>query len=92
MMSATTCDAVVVSLALRRRPERDDDLPEDVQLDRGDLVVARELELRVQETRLPEVVGARVEGGADPDADELAASLRVRTPRVDPLTLAVTLR
>ena len=62
----------LVPLALRDRTERDDDLAEDVELDRGHLVVARELELGVEQRRLAEVVRARVERGADADADELS--------------------
>src|SRR5581483_11047184 len=65
----------LVSLPLRRRPEGDDDLAEDVELHRRDLVVAGELQLRVDETRLAEVVRAGVEGGADPDAEHLAPLL-----------------
>src|SRR5207302_10534223 len=67
----------LVALALRRRSERDDDLAEDVELDRRDLVVAGELQLGVDEPRLPEVVRARVERRADADAEPLAARLRV---------------
>ena len=67
----------LVALALRRRPERDDDLAEDVELDRRDLVVPRELELRVDERRLAEVVRARVERRADADAEQLPARLGV---------------
>src|SRR5204863_1049162 len=66
----------LVALSLRRRAERDDDLAEDVELDRRDLVVPRELELRVDQPRLAEVVRAGVESGADADAEELAALLR----------------
>ena len=67
----------LVPLPLRRRAERDDDLAEDVELDRRDLVVARELQLRVDEPRLAEVVRAGVERRADPDAEQLPARLRL---------------
>jgi hypothetical protein len=56
-------------LPLRDRPESDDELAEDVELDGRDLVVAGELQLRVQDHRLAEVVGAGVQGGSDPDAE-----------------------
>src|SRR5579862_7383658 len=39
----------LVTLALRRRAEGDDDLAEDVELDGRDLVVPRELQLRIDE-------------------------------------------
>ena len=65
----------LVALALRRRPERDDDLAEDVELHGRDLVVARELQLRVQERRLAEVVRPGVERRADADAEQLPARL-----------------
>ena len=64
----------LVPLALRRRAERDDDLAEDVELHRRDLVVPRELELGVDHPRLAEVVRSRVERRADPDAEQLAAA------------------
>ena len=70
----------LVALPLRRRAERDDDLAEDVELDGRDLVVARELQLRVDHPRLAEVVRARVERRADADAEQLAARLRVLAP------------
>ena len=73
----------LVALALRRRPDGDDDLAEDVELDRRDLVVPRELELRVDERRLAEVVRPRVEGRADADAEQLAARLGVLALLVD---------
>ena len=73
----------LVPLALRRRAERDDDLAEDVELDRRDLVVARELQLRVDHARLAEVVRAGVERRADADARAAcrapSASARVRS-------------
>ena len=65
----------LVALALRGRAERDDDLAEDVELHARHLVVARELEIRVQELGLPEVVRPRVERRADADAEQLAARL-----------------
>ena len=71
----------LVALPLRRRAERDDDLAEDVELDRRDLVVARELELGVDEPRLAEVVRAGVERRADPDAEQLPALLRLPPAR-----------
>jgi hypothetical protein len=71
----------LVPLPLRRRAERDDDLAEDVELDRRDLVVARELELGVDEARLAEVVRTRVERRADPDAEQLARAPRRRALR-----------
>ena len=74
-----------MALALRCRPERDDDLAEDVELDRRDLVVARELQLRVEDRRLAEVVRARVERRADADAEQLPAGLGVAPPLLDPL-------
>src|SRR5207344_3501201 len=67
----------LVALTLRRRAERDDDLAEDVELHGRDLVVARELELRVDQPRLAEVVRARVERRADPEAEQLPAAFRV---------------
>ena len=73
----------LVALALRRRAERDDDLAEDVELHRRDLVVPRELQLRVDHPRLAEVVRARVERRADPDAEQLAAALGVAAALVD---------
>ena len=68
----------LVALALRRRAERDDDLAEDVELHRRDLVVARELELGVDQPRLAEVVRAAVERRADP---ERRAACRGSRPR-----------
>ena len=73
----------LVALALRRRAERDDDLAEDVELDRRDLVVAGELEVGVDQLRLAEVVRARVERGADPEAEQLAAGGRLCPPLLD---------
>ena len=67
----------LVALALRRRPERDDDLAEDVELDGRDLVVARELQVGVDQLRLAEVVRAGVEGRADAEAEQLAARGRL---------------
>ena len=63
----------LVALTLRRRAERDDDLAEDVELADRDLVVARELQVLVEDLRLAEVVRARVERRADPEAQQLAA-------------------
>ena len=73
----------LVTLALRGRPERDDDLAEDVELDRRDLVVPRELKVGIQELGLAEVVRAGVERRADPDAEQLAPGGRLRTPLLD---------
>ena len=73
----------LVPLPLRRRAERDHDLAEDVELDRRDLVVARELQRRVDVLRLGEVVRARVERRADAEAEQLAARLGVGAPRLD---------
>ena len=73
----------LVPLSLRDGAERDDDLAEDVELDRGGFVVARELEVRVQQGRLPEVVRPRVERGADAEAEELAPRFRVLAPFLD---------
>ena len=73
----------LVPLALRGRPERDDDLAEDVELDRRDLVVPRELEVGVEELRLAEVVRPRVERRADPDAEQLPARRGLRAPLLD---------
>ena len=67
----------LVSLPLRHRAERHHDLAEDVELDRRDLVVAGELQLRVEDHRLAEVVRSGVERGADADPEELPARLRV---------------
>ena len=75
----------LVALALRRRAERDDDLAEDVELDRRHLVVARELQLRVDELRLAEVVRAGVERRADADPEQLPARLGVAPPLLDPV-------
>jgi hypothetical protein len=61
----------LVALSLRNRAERDDDLAEDVELDRRHLVVAGELQVRIQELRLPEVVRARVERRGDPNPSSL---------------------
>ena len=59
-MSAATCARDrLVALPLRHGAEREDDLAEDVELDRRHLVVPRELELGVEERRLAEVVRAR---------------------------------
>src|SRR5581483_11649507 len=69
----------LVPLALRRRAERDDDLAEAVELHRRDLVVAGELQLRIEQARLAEVVRAGVERRADPDAEQLATGSRIRT-------------
>src|SRR5205085_5463208 len=63
----------LVALTLRDGAEGDDDLAEDVELHRRHLVVPGELELRVQERRLAEVVRPRVERRADPEAEELPA-------------------
>ncbi len=67
----------LVALALRGRSEGDDDLAEDVELDARHLVVARELEIRVQELGLAEVVRPRVERRADADAEQLSPALGV---------------
>ena len=75
----------LVALALRRRAERDDDLAEDVELDGRDLVVAGELEVGVDQLRLPEVVRARVERGADPEPEQLAARGGLGPPLLDPV-------
>ena len=55
---------------------------EDVELHRGCLVVSRELEIGVQEGRLPEVVRPGVERRADPD-EELAPRGRLLPPLLD---------
>ena len=73
----------LVALALRRRAQRDHDLAEDVELDGRDLVVARELQLRVDVLRLGEVVRARVERRADAEAEQLAARLGLGAARLD---------
>ena len=73
----------LVALALRHRAEGDDDLAEDVELDGCRLVVPRELEIRVQERRLAEVVRPRVERRADPEAEELPARSRLLAPLLD---------
>ncbi len=73
----------LVPLALRRRAERDDDLAEDVELHRRDLVVPGELQLGVDQPRLGEVVRAGVERRADPEAEQLAAGLRLGAPRLE---------
>ena len=75
----------LVPLPLRRRPERDDDLAEDVELHRRHLVVARELQLRVDQARLAEVVRARVERRADPDPEQPAGGLRLGAAGGEPL-------
>jgi hypothetical protein len=74
-----------VALALRHRPQGDHDLAEDVELDRRRLVVARELQLRIEQLRLAEVVRARVERRADPDAEQLPARGRLLLARLDPV-------
>ena len=68
----------LVALPLRHRPERDDELAEDVELHRRRLVVPGELQLRVEQRRLAEVVRPGVERRADPDPEQLprAASSR----------------
>ena len=63
----------LVPLALWHRSEGHHDLTEDVKLDGRDLVVAGELQLGVQDHRLPEVVRPGVERRADADPEELAA-------------------
>ena len=73
----------LVPLSLRRRAERDDDLAEDVELDRRDLVVAGELQVGVDQLRLAEVVRAGVERRADPEAEQLAARRGLRPPLLD---------
>src|SRR4051794_11102184 len=72
------CSRRLVTLTLWRRTERYDDLAEDVELHRRDLVVARELQLGVDHPRLAEVVRARVERRADAETEELPASLCIR--------------
>ncbi len=82
--SATTCRGRrLVPLTLGRRSERDDDLAEDVELDGRDLVVARELQVGVDVPRLREVVRPRVERRADPDTEQLAASLGLGAARLE---------
>ena len=73
----------LVPLPLRHRAERDDDLAEDVELHRRDLVVARELQLGVEQLRLAEVVRARVERRADAEAEQLPARLGVAPPLLE---------
>src|SRR5207244_6068448 len=67
----------------RHGAEGDDDLAEDVELDRRDLVVAAELQIRVQQLRLAEIVRAGIERGANPQAEPLAPRLRVAPPLLD---------
>jgi hypothetical protein len=84
--SATTCAAVVSwPCPCGTCAERDDDLAEDVELDRRHLVVAGELQVRVQELRLPEVVRPGVERRADPDPSSLAALFGVAPALLDPV-------
>ncbi len=73
----------LVALTLRGRAQRDDDLAEDVELDRRNLVVPRELQLGIDHARLAKVVRARVESRADADPEQLAARLCVRPARLD---------
>ncbi len=62
----------LVALALRRRPEVDGELAVDVEFGDRRLAVAGEGQVGVDDLRLAEVVGAGVEGRADPDPDPLA--------------------
>ena len=75
----------LVALTLRHRAEGEDDLAEDVQLDRRHLVVPGELELGVEERRLAEVVRPGVERRADPDPDDL--SVPCHLPRAGALVV-----
>ena len=63
----------LVPLPLRDGAERDHDLAEDVQLHGRNLVVPGELQLGVQNHRLPEVVCSRVERRANTEAEQLAS-------------------
>src|SRR4029453_1788347 len=67
-------------LPLWNRSEGEDDFAEDVQPDRGHLVVARKLKLRVQERGLAEIVRPGVEGRPDADPDEPAVLLPATLP------------
>ena len=75
----------LVPLALRDRTERQNDLAEDVELDRRHLVVPRELQVGIEQLRLPEVVRARIERRADPQAEQLAARLGLAPALLDPV-------
>ena len=75
----------LVALTLRRRAERDDDLAEDVELHRRHLVVPGELQLGVDQLRLAEVVRARVERRADPEAEQLPARRGLLAPLLEPV-------
>ncbi len=72
-------------LSLRDGAESDDDLAEDVELDHRRLVVARELQLGVEELRLAEVVRAGVERRADPEPEQLASRGGVLAALVQPV-------
>ncbi len=75
----------LVALPLGHGAERHDQLAEDVELDRGHLVVARELQLGIEDHRLPEVVRPGVERRADAEAEQLAAPLGVPSALLEPL-------
>ena len=75
----------LVPLALRDRAERQDDLAEDVELDRRHLVVPGELQVGIEQLRLAEVVRARIERRADPQAEQLPARLGLAPALLDPV-------
>src|SRR4029079_18968485 len=72
----------LVPLHLRYGTERDYDLAEDVELHRRRLVVPRELQLRVEQCRLAEVVRPGIESRADPEPEQLAPRGRLLAPRL----------
>ena len=73
----------LVPLPLRRRAERDDDLAEEVELDRRHLVVPRELQVGVDQLGLAEVVRPGVERRADPEAEQHPTGGGLLAPSLD---------
>ncbi len=70
-------DRGLVSLALRHGTNGDDHFAVDVELGIGRLRVAGERRLRVDDLRLPEVIGAGIERGADADSQPASLGLRL---------------
>src|SRR5208283_5669539 len=66
----------LVALPLRHRTDSDDNFAIDVELGVGRLRVAGKRRLRVDDLRLPKIVGAGIESGSDADAEPAAFRLR----------------
>src|SRR5216684_2892730 len=67
-----------MSLSLRTRADRDDNLAIDIKFAVGALRIARERRVRIDDLRLSKIVGARIERRPNANADQPALFPRIR--------------